>query len=166
MVQFTPCILFETKQIMEYRTLISQFAAQLGVTDFALDDENVARLQADDMTLAFMEVPERNALLTWCEVATPPPEKLEQLYRLLLEASFMGRATQGAAFSLDRDTVYLHRVDPLVNLDANSLSEIVEDFLDLVEHWRGVIAAFRADDSDSSADLPAPDLGSSGFLRA
>ena len=155
---------------MEYRTLISQFAAQLGVTDFALDEENVARFQADDMTLAIMEIPERNALLTWCEVATPPPEKLEQLYRLLLEASFMGRATQGATFSLDKGSIYLHRVDSLDNLDVGSLSGIVEGFLNLVEQWRDVIAAFRADDSvataEPAADFPTMGLGSSGFLRA
>lgn len=154
---------------MEYRTLISQLAAQLGIADLTFDEENVVRLQADDMTLALMEIPEKNALLMWSEVATPPPEKLEQLYRLLLEASFMGRATQGATFSLDKGAVYLHRIDPLVNLDATSLSEIVEDFLNLVEKWRSVIETFRADDSAAETE-PEEDLStnldSNGFLRA
>ena len=152
---------------MEYRTLISRFAAGLGVADVAFDEENVMRLQADDMTFAFMEIPERNALLMWSEVATPPPEKLEDLYRLLLEASFMGRATEGAAFSVDKGVVYLHRVDPFVDLDVERLSQIFEGFVNLVEKWKGVIEAFRADDSaaDPETETAPSALGLNGFLQ-
>ena len=132
---------------MEFRKLVGDFAAGLGVMDISFDEDGIARLTADDMVVAFMEVPERRSLLIWSEVATPPPEKLAQLYKLLLEAMFMGRATQGATFSCENDKIYLHRMDALVDLEPESLSKIVEEFLNLVEKWRDVINTFRADET-------------------
>lgn len=155
---------------MEYRELVGGFAAGLGVTDLAFDEDGVARLAADDMVVSFMEVPERRAILTWAEVATPPPENLTQLYKFLLEAMFMGRATQGATFSCEGDTIYLHRMDSLSDLDPEGLSKIVEEFLNLVEKWRDVIQSFRADETESSGDAaeepPAFGMGGpSGFMQ-
>lgn len=150
---------------MEYRALITEFAARLGIEDVAFDEENVVRIQADDMTFAFMEIPERNVLLTWSKVAAVPPEKLDQLYRLLLEASFMGRATEGATFSLDRGSVYLHRIDSLVDLDAEVLTKIFEGFVNLVEKWKGVIETFRADDSSVDSEAGLSNIGLDGFLQ-
>ena len=155
---------------MEYRKLVGDFAAGLGVTDLSFDEDGVARLSADDMVVSFMEVPERRALLIWSEVATPPPENLTRLYRLLLDAMFMGRATQGATFSCENDTIYLHRMDPLVDLDPDSLSRTVEEFLNLVEKWRDVIGSFHADEAETPAprteDPPAFGLGGpSDFMQ-
>ena len=157
---------------MEYKALLTDFASGLGISDIAFDEDGVARIQADDMVVSFMEVPERRALLTWAEVATPPPENLTQLYKLLLEAMFMGRATQGATFSCENDTIYLHRMDDLGNLDTQGLSKILEDFLNLVEQWRKVIEAFRADDTapaEGAAVEEAPQEfglgGPAGFMQ-
>lgn len=151
---------------MEYKTLVTEFAAGLGVSEIPFDEDGVACLQADDMILSFMEIPERASVLTWAKVATPPPEKLEELYKLMLEASFMGRATQGATFSLENGAIYLHRVDALVNLDIESFFKIVEDFLNLVEKWRGIIEAFRADTSTLSGEgSEEPEFGSLSFTR-
>ena len=155
---------------MEYRKLVGDFAAGLGVTDLSFDEDGVARLSADDMVVSFMEVPERRALLIWSEVATPPPENLARLYRVLLDAMFMGRATQGATFSCENDRIYLHRMDALVDLDPASLSTIVEQFLNLIEKWRDVIMSFRADETapagSKAAEPPAFGLGgSSGFMQ-
>ena len=155
---------------MEYKALFHEFAVGLGVEDLAFDEEGVASLAADDIVVSFMEIPERQALLMWAEVATPPPENLMQLYKLLLEAMFMGRATQGATFSCEGEKVYLHRTDELANLDPNGLAKIVEDFLNLVEKWRDVIETFRADESRAEGAVaeepPAFGLGGpSGFLQ-
>ena len=156
---------------MEYRQLVSAFAAGLGVTDIAFDEEGIARLAADDMVVSFMEVPERRAILTWAEVATTPPENLTQLYKFLLEAMFMGRATQGASFSCEEDTIYLHRMDSLADLDPEGFLKIIEEFLNLVEKWRDVIRSFRADESEASeksATEEPPDFGlggPSGFMQ-
>lgn len=158
---------------MEYRKLVNDFAAGLDVTDIPFDEDGVAGLVADDMVISFMEVPERRSLLIWSKVAAPPPENLTQLYRFLLEAMFMGRATQGATFSCENDTIYLHRMDGLADLDPESLSKIVEGFLNLVEKWRDVIQTFRADESGTSEETtseePMPTFGlgggPSGFMQ-
>ena len=155
---------------MEYRKLVGDFAAGLGLADIAFDEDGVARLAADDMVVSFMEVPERRALLMWSEVAPPPPEDLARLGKVLLEAMFMGRATQGATFSCENDTIYLHRMDPLVDLDPESLSTTVGAFLNLVEKWRDVIGSFRADEAETPAhpaeDPPAFGLGGpSDFMQ-
>lgn len=136
---------------MEYRNLITKFAESVGIKDLVFDEEGVARLIADDIELAFMEIPERHSVLLWSKVATPPPEHLEELYRALLEVSFMGRGTHGAAFSLEQGHVYLHRIDALVSLDLNSFTNIIEDFINLVVTYRQMIEEFRADHADKAA---------------
>ena len=153
---------------MEYRSLITEFAASLGIDEMAFDDDGVARLAADDMVLAFMEIPERDELLIWSKVATPPPGELEKLYKMLLEASFMGRATHGACFSLEEGDIHLHRIDALVTLDVASLTTIVEDFLNLVETYRNIVEAYRPDDSDKPEEQPdgsGREFGSLGFMQ-
>lgn len=128
---------------MEFRNLITKFAERLGIHDLAFDEDGVVRLAADEMTLAFMEMPEHRSLLIWSNVATPSSEHLEDLYKVLLEASFMGRGTHGGTFSLENGTVYLHRTDALVNLDVEALTKIVEDFLGLVGTYRQIIEAYH-----------------------
>lgn len=130
---------------MDFRSLVSKFAEGLGVHDLPFDEDGVARLLADDMAISFMEIPERHSMIIWSDVATLPPEHLEELYKTLLEASFMGRGTEGASFSINQGDVYLHRIDALMNLDVATLTKIVESFLNLVATYRQLIDAFRAD---------------------
>ena len=150
---------------MEYRSLITKFAESLGIADLVFDEHGVTRLSTDEVTIAFMEAHERNSLLMWSNVATPTLENREELYKVLLESSFMGRGTQGATFSLDHGDVYLHRIDPFVNLDVATLSTIVEDFLNLVEKYRHIIQIFHAGDSAKPLDdgTSAPTHGLHGL---
>lgn len=153
---------------MEYRALLTELASGLGISSLSFADDGVVRIRADEVTVSFMEVPDRRALLMWSEVATPPPENLTQLYRLLLEAMFMGRATQGASFSIEDNAVYLHRMDELVNLDSQELAKILEAFINLVEQWRKVIEAFRADNSEPAVELASaeqPGFDLRGFMQ-
>lgn len=149
---------------MEYRKLVCEFASGLGVPEITFDEDGIASLAADDMVISFMEVPELRSILIWAKVATLPPENLTQLYRMLLEAMFMGRATQGATFSCEDDAIYLHRMDGIEQLDPDGLGKIVEDFLNLIEKWRAVIGAFRADESRTAGVGDEPkDLGLDGI---
>lgn len=137
---------------MEFRSLITQFAASLGIHDLTFDEGGVTRLSTDEVTIAFMEAHERHSLLMWSKVATPSLENHEELYKVLLESSFMGRGTQGATFSLNDGDIYLHRLDPFVALDVATLTTIVEDFLNLVEKYRHIIQIFHAGDTAKSLE--------------
>ena len=154
---------------MEFRNLMTKFAERLGIPDLVFDDEGVVRFATDEMTLAFREIPERHSILMWSNVATPSPEHREELYKALLEASFMGRGAHGGTFSLDHGAVYLHRTDALVNLDVEALLKIVEDFLGLVGTYRRIIEAFHAHAAARQEESVPGMLGGSlhphGFLH-
>ena len=129
---------------MDIKELMEAFARDFGVEGVAADEDGVYTLSIDDMAVSFAETPDAR-LATWAEVCEPPPEGREHLYRTLMEAMFMGEGTGGAAFTIERETgkVYLHRFDALVALDGESFKAMLENFVNVLEEWRGLIADFR-----------------------
>lgn len=153
---------------MEYKELLTEFGKACGLDDMRFDDENVTVIQADDIQLSFMEVPATRRLAMFADVAEKPHDGCERLYETLLEAQHLGMATGGAIFSISPNgTISLYRQDPLVDLDVALLSKIVEDFLNLIDRWRELIAAYRPDVSLERDKTPAEDfaLGSSDFMQ-
>lgn len=153
---------------MEYKELLTEFGKVCGLDDLKFDDEGVAAIQADDIRLSFMEVPEARRLVMFADVADKPDGNCGRLYEALLAAQHLGMATGGATFSISPDgKISLYRFDPLVDLDVELLAKIVESFLNLVDKWREIIAAYRPGESPTKGEtLPeAAELESSGFLR-
>lgn len=152
---------------MEYKELVTAFGKACGLDGLRFDDEGVAAIQADDIRLSFMEVPEARRLVMFADVADKPDGNCG-LYETLLEAQHLGMATGGATFSISPDgKISLYRLDPLVDLDAELLAKIVESFLNLVDRWREIIAAYRPGESPAK-DETLPEkaaLGSPGFMR-
>ena len=158
---------------MEYRELLTGFAKACGLDGLTFDDEGVAVILADDISLSFMEVPEARRLVMFADVArTTPSGNCERLYKALLEAQHLGMATGGATFSISPEgKISLYRLDPLVDLDVEVLTKIVENFLDLIDRWREIIAAYRPDEPSEEEEpreeepLEQETLENSGFMR-
>lgn len=137
---------------MEFRELISGFGEACGVGELVLDENDVARIQADDIVLSFMEVPATRRLVMFADVADRPEEGAGQLFETLLRAQYLGGVLEGASFSVSPEgTITLHRSDRLVDLDAATFAKTVEAFLNLVDKWREAVAAFRPDAADADA---------------
>lgn len=152
---------------MDYRELIEKFAESCGLDGSQVFDENgVASIRADDTTLSFVELPPTRQIVTLAPVADKPADDGGRLYEALLEAHYLGRLTEGAAFSLSPEgQIVLYRRDALAELDVAAFAEVVEGFLNLVDEWRGVIGAYRPDAPRTVEEPPPERDGSFHFIQ-
>ena len=158
---------------MEFEDLMAAFGRELGIPELGQGRDGVCNIEVDGMSVSFMAMSRTGQLVTWADVCVAPPEGREQLYQMLMEAMFMGRATAGGSFSIDRETgnVYLHRFDTLQTLDLDSFKAMLEKFVNVLEEWRQRIADFRPDATVSTvlSDQPGGNMpggfGLGGFLQ-
>ena len=84
-------------------------------------------------------------MLTTADLGEPPPERLERLYSMLLEANDLFRDTGGATFSISRDNghVRLQRHDAFDALAAKGPAKALMDFANVAETWAGIVRDYR-----------------------
>lgn len=154
---------------MEFRELMRQFGAKIGIEGLAPDEANACSVEIDGMSVAFVEDPEAGTLTTVAEVCEPPAEGEAMLYRVLMQSMFMGEGTAGAAFSVKSDTggIFLHRIDPLAVLDCDAFCAMLEKFVNTLERWRNAIADFRpvARAVEQAAAEQPTGPGAGGFVQ-
>ena len=151
---------------MTFEELISALGERIGV-DLAAEDGSCV-INADDMVVTLMSLPDSDRLAVHGEIGDPPPEGLEQLLSAMLEANHLFAGTAGATISRDHETGRFHlcRHEPLAILDADSLAALVESFVNTLEIWRKAIASYRpvAKSAAESTD-EAPRFGATGFVQ-
>lgn len=156
---------------MEFREIMRQFGAKIGMSDLAPDETNACHLKVDDMSVSFAEDPDSATIITWAEICEPPADGSEVLNRVLMEAMFMGQGTAGSVFSIEPESgkIFLHRVDPAAALDLDSFCAMLEKFVNILESWRKTIADFRpaveAAKRASESAAEQPDLRMDGFMQ-
>ena len=159
---------------MELSEIMSAFAAEMGLGSLAPDADGVFHVGIDEMTVSFAELKDSGLLVTLAKVCEPPPGTQARLYRVLMEAMHMGTATGGAMFSVapDGEMIYLQRFDALKALDYPGFRTMLERFVNVLEQWRRLVAAFRdvapalnaAGDRDD-AEVRQLGLGQEGMIR-
>ena len=155
---------------MELKEIMAAFAAEIGLTDLAPDEDGAYHLGIDDMTVSFAE--DGGRLLTWAVLGDPPPEGKDLLNNVLLEAMFMGRATGGAVFSIEHESgrVFLHRHDSLAGMELDGFKATLEGFVNALEAWTHTIADFRAvapevEQAEQTNAEEARMMGLGGFMQ-
>lgn len=154
---------------MQFSDIFSIFAERYGVSGIEPDENGGCSLGIDDMTVSFMPVPGSDKLLTYSELAEVPSEKPEMLFSAMLQANYLYQGTGGASFAQDPETkkIFLNRYDDLRFMDSDGFCTMLENFVNLVETWRKMIADYCPDEADTSAvedALPSSAFGNSGFL--
>ena len=157
---------------MELKDLMEGLAAEAGMDGVAPDDGGAYHLGIDGMRISLLEAGGRLAL--WADVGEPPPEGRERLFRTLLESSFMGEGSGGAAFAIDAKSgrVVLQRIETSGSLDLAGFKSMLEKFVNVLETWRKTVADFR----DVAPSLDAAEreendiarqlgIGAEGFMR-
>ena len=151
---------------MTFEELISGLGSKIGVE--LTSDDGSCVINADDMVVTLMSLPDSDRLAVYGEIGDPPPEGLEQLLSAMLEANHLFAGTAGATISRDHETGRFHlcRHEPLAILDADSLAALVESFVNTLEILRKAIASYRpvAKSAAEGAD-EGPQLGANGFFR-
>lgn len=130
---------------MEFKELMAEFAQAAQIDRIDPDEDGCYRFDVDGMIVTLSEVAQTGDLFMWAEVGELPPEGREALYRTLLEAQYMGRATGGSSLSVDPDSekVFLHRSDPLRTLDFEGFKGKLQTFVNVLEVWRRTLVDYR-----------------------
>ena len=147
---------------MTFADLVAALSKELGMEIETDSDACAVRVGAtggSSVTVLLQGYDERGAVLMTADLGAPPPERLEKLFRALLEANDLFRDTGGATLSLDPDTgnVRLQRFDALDALSEAGSGKAFLAFIDTAAAWAAVIHDFRAAPDDQAA-APAEDL--------
>ena len=127
---------------MEYRELIADFAAKIGLEDFAPNEEGVCQLIDENMVITIQDCGEIGLILITAPMAKLPARTAGVLLRRLLAANFLYEKTMGATIALDEKSgmLYLTRYDALGQLDGEGLKARLESFATVLDQWRREIA--------------------------
>lgn len=151
---------------MDGEDLIRAFGKELGL-ELEPDDSGSCAFSSDGITLTLTALREADCVAFTADLGALPPERPDNLYRLMLESNHLFNATGGATLSLDSDSGHaaLCRVFPCAAADADSFYAAVERFANAAESWAKIIADYRFSAADAE-DGPGADMPPAGsFLR-
>ena len=108
-----------------------------------------------------------DVLVLLADVGEPPPERLERLYKMLLEANHLFTATAGATLSLDPESghVVLCRAVRCMAVGVEEFVSVVEQFVNTLEMWTSTVVAFRDVPKDSGDDASGVDKFPGLFIQ-
>ena len=157
---------------MNFKDLITGFAAQLGLSDVNVDDDIVS-ISVDDFIVNIQNLIELNKIIVYAEIAERPPDDDGLLAEVLLQSNYMYRGTGGGTISQDPETkkYYFTRIDDLAVVTVESFVEQFEKLTNYLENWRKIIADYRpaarstAAAADSATDAPANNTGDDWMMR-
>ena len=154
---------------MESFELIKKFGEKIGV-NLTPDEDNVYTFEVDEMIVTFNVLPELDEIVLSGDIGEPPPEHLENLYKVMLEAQYLFNGTAGATISLNAENNHFSLCKALSCkiLDGDSLYEEAEHFVNTLEVWTKLVKDYRGVTSkveEVKAD-DAPQLDASSFIRA
>ena len=119
---------------MTFKDAIAELAQKLGVEIDGEGDACALMAKAKDgtsVTVWMQGYDERGVVLTGADLGAPPPERLERLYRAMLEGNDLFRDTGGATLSID-NKVKFNRDDDYVKDDDKI--ELIEKHYDFEEN--------------------------------
>ena len=129
---------------MDSVEIIKAFGKKLGM-ELELDNANSCSFQADDIIVSITALPEIDQIAISGDLGTPPAEKLEHLYKIMLEANYAYSSTFGATLSLNAETEHfeLFKVLQCRNLDEEAFYKEMETFISVCETWHKVVRNYR-----------------------
>ena len=133
---------------MTFKETIAALSQKLGVEIVVEGDACALRAKAKDgtsVTIWMQGYDERGAVLIGADLGAPPPERLERLYRAMLEGNDLFRDTGGATLSVNPYTgrIRLQRFDTLDAIEEVGPAKALVAFADVAAIWAKVISDFR-----------------------
>ncbi len=132
---------------MEFRELMADFAAKVGLEDFSPNAEGVCQLIDENTVITIQDCGEIGLILVTAPLAKLPARAGARLLRALLAANFLYEKTMGATIALDEENgmLYLTRYDALAQLDGERLKTRLEHFATVLDLWRREIGGKASD---------------------
>ena len=150
---------------METVELIKVLGEKLDV-ELTVDSDGTCAFEADGMVVSIHDLRELSAVALVGDLGEPPPERLEALYKAMMESNYLFSGTAGATISRNPATgrFALCQAWSCSTLDGDSFYAAVERFLNTLEVWGRMVHNYRSGNSSSDEAAEAPDLDG-GFLR-
>ena len=149
---------------MEARDIIRSFCEKVGI-GLEPDADGSCSFDADGLLVTINDLHELDAVALIGDLGEPPPERLDDLYKIMLEANHLFGGTGGATISLDQKTGHfaLCRVLQCKALDDDAFYAETERFVSSLEVWTKIIGNFRdSSPADNKVEEASPDV--SGFI--
>lgn len=149
----------------DFDEIMKALGAETGLDGLAPDSDGIYDLEIDGHSLSLCAPAGTGTFVVWAAVGSVPPEGRRELYEQLLRAMYRLRETDGARFSILRETesLVLQRADRVAGLDVERLVDALDSFVGVLADWRRRVADFRPHEGgdDESSFL----LGQDGFMR-
>ncbi len=152
---------------MHIDDILSELGKAMGLGDIGLDENRVLRLVFDDRHVVDMEATEDYKTLHIYSVLSSVPEdgKLE-LYEALLYANLFGQETGGATLCVDpsaKEVLLCTRCE-MEKTDYQDFVNLLENFLNHVEHWKDKIEKIKSG-AESKSSSGGGDFIEPGVLK-
>ena len=130
--------------MIDVKTLIKAFCERLGIKSEA-NAEGVYAFEVDAFEFAVHDLSEQRRVALVGDLGMIPEKHPEGLFRLMLEAQYCFRETEGAIFSIDgeRNRLTLNRMLSSAELDEETFFNEVERFVNQLEAWAHIIRDYN-----------------------
>lgn len=150
-----------------FTSLLTALAARLGLPEISVrEDDPSCLLVIDDFELSLRYLPAAQQLLLFTVVAPLPVEGRDRLFAELLDANTFFHGTQGFTLAAREDCgVTLQVAMPMRVLDEMNIAVLVQNFINVAEHWQGRCLSNDAGGETSPQKDGAFSLMLNGMLR-
>ena len=145
---------------MDFKELITDFAARHGVDGLAAEDD-AAAIGIDGISVALVAA--NGQLAATAEIGEPPADGAATFADLLLEANLASEVFFAKTPETGKYVAVRHL--PLTALDPDSFDAALESLVNLAETWRRLLADFRPAAAQAAAETAEPPaFGNGGFI--
>jgi hypothetical protein len=122
----------DRKRVAEY---IERFSELIGVAIQPLDKDGFTQVARGSATVGINVVAEKGFILFLAPIMDVPATQREELFRRLLELSYL--QTEDAAFAIDRESsrVYLRALRSLASLDFDEFVDLLDTVARVADEW-------------------------------
>jgi hypothetical protein len=147
-----------------FQELLTSLGQSIGLPELAPDEGGYCALSFDDLMVHLQHDPEQDELLVFARLGEIDDDEPAQLYARMLAANLFWQGTGGATLGLQPEDgmVFLCRKTPLRALDDAAFQQLLEQFVNTADSWRGEVARFVSDDVTEQALANALPDGPSG----
>ena len=117
--------------------VLAEFGAAIGIPDLRPDEEHRCNMMIDDVAVSFELGVGDESLYIYSLLGPVPEGDADAVYAALLHANYIFEGTRGSTLSIDPRTggIVLVRQERLERLRLPGFESIVEEFVDIAEHW-------------------------------
>ena len=129
---------------MDASETIKLFCKKIGIA-YEPDKYGACSFEADGLRVTISDFMEIDSIAIVGDLGEPPPQRIECLYKMMLEGNHLLGATGGATLSLDSETgrFALCQFLPHRATDVDSLYAVTDQFVSTLEAWTKLIGDFR-----------------------